>query len=83
MIAAEWADTYGIDHWQIYWSSYRKLVWEGFEHTTIKFHFNLLSYHAMSSIRTQEILYSYFNLIVISLSQFILAVCFPQSPHLF
>ena len=34
MSVAEWADTYGIHHWRILWSSYRKLAWVGFEPTT-------------------------------------------------
>ena len=33
MSVAEWADTYGIQHWQILWSSYRKMAWVGFELT--------------------------------------------------
>ena len=31
-------DRYGIDHWRILWSSYRKLAWVGFEPTTTEFH---------------------------------------------
>ena len=31
MSVAEWTDTYGIHHWRILWSSYRKLAWVGFE----------------------------------------------------
>ena len=38
MSVAESADTYGIHHWQILWSSYRKLVQVGFEPTTTEFH---------------------------------------------
>ena len=37
MSVARWADTYGIHHWQILWSSYRKLSWVGFELTTTEF----------------------------------------------
>ena len=31
MSVAERADTYGIHHWQILWSNYRKLAWVGFD----------------------------------------------------
>ena len=37
MSVAEWADTYGIYHWQILWSSYRNLASVGFEPTTTEF----------------------------------------------
>ena len=37
MSVVEWADTYGIHHWRILWSSYRKLAWVGFEPTTNEF----------------------------------------------
>ena len=30
-------DAYGIHHWRIIWSSYRKLTWVGFQTTTIEF----------------------------------------------
>ena len=32
-LAAQWIDTYGIHHWRIFRSSYRKLAWVGFEPT--------------------------------------------------
>ena len=34
MSVAEWTDTYGIHHYRIVWSNYRKLVWVGFKTTT-------------------------------------------------
>ena len=37
MSVAEWADTYGIHHWQILWSSYRKFAWVWFEPMTTEF----------------------------------------------
>ena len=37
MNVAEWADIYGIHHWQILWSSYRKLAWVGFKPATTEF----------------------------------------------
>ena len=43
MSVAEWADTYGIHHWWILWSSYRKLAWVGFELTTTKFRSDALT----------------------------------------
>ena len=33
-LVPEWIDTYGIHHWQIFKSSYRKLAWVVFEPTT-------------------------------------------------
>ena len=39
----EWADTYGIHHWWILWSSYRKLAWVGFEPTTSEFRSDALT----------------------------------------
>ena len=43
MSVAEWADTYGIPHWRILWSSYRKLAWVGFEPTTTEFRSDALT----------------------------------------
>ena len=37
MSVAEWVDTYGIHHWRIIWSSYRKLTWVEFEPATTEF----------------------------------------------
>ena len=36
-VVAEWIYTYGIHHWRIPRSSYRKLAWVGFEPTTTEF----------------------------------------------
>ena len=49
MSVAEWADTYGIHHWRILWSSYRKLAWVGFEPTTTKFRSDALTDGAIRS----------------------------------
>ena len=35
-LVGEWIDTYGIYQWRILRSTYRKLVWVGFEPTTIE-----------------------------------------------
>ena len=43
MSVAEWADTYGIHHWHIFWSSYRRLAWVGFEATTTEFRSDALT----------------------------------------
>ena len=43
MIVVEWTDTYGIHHWRILWSSYRKLAWVGFEPTTTQFRSDALT----------------------------------------
>ena len=34
---AKWDDVYGIHHWRILWSSYRKLTWVRFEPMTTEF----------------------------------------------
>ena len=43
MSVAEWTDTYGIRHWSILWSSYRKLAWVGFEPLTTEFRSEVLT----------------------------------------
>ena len=43
MSAAEWTDTYGIHHWRILRSSYRKLGWVGFEPATTEFRSDTLT----------------------------------------
>ena len=43
MSVAEWIDRYGIHHWTILRSSYRKLAWLGFEFTTTEFHSEALA----------------------------------------
>ena len=43
MTVAERTDTYGIHHWRILWSSYRKLAWVGFEPTTTEFRSDALT----------------------------------------
>ena len=43
ILAAEWIDTYGIHHWRIFRSSYRKLAWVGFEPTTTEFRSDALT----------------------------------------
>ena len=42
-LLVEWIDTYGIHHWRIFRSSYRKLAWLGFESTTTEFHSDALT----------------------------------------
>ena len=56
MSVAEWVDTYGIHHWRIIWSSYRKLACVEFEPTTTELRWcsNRLSYQAMSSTSTRS-----------------------------
>ena len=49
MSVAEWVDTYGIHHWRILWSSYRKLAWVGFEPTTTEFRSDALTDWAILS----------------------------------
>ena len=60
MSVAKWADTYGMHmhNWQIFWSSYRKLTWVGFEPMTTEFRSNPLSFQAMSSTRIQSQLFT-------------------------
>ena len=56
MSVAEWTDAYGIHHWRILWSSYRKLAWVEFEfnHWILFRHSNQLSYEAKSPTCTQS-----------------------------
>ena len=79
-------DIYGIYHWQVLWSSYRKLAWVGFEPKATEFYSNALTDWAivgtMSSTHTQiqlstatpiSMFVSYFILTVYSVtSHFIL-----------
>ena len=37
MGVAEWTGTYGIHHWRILWSSYRRLTWMGLEPRNTEF----------------------------------------------
>ena len=43
MTVVEWPDTYGIHHWRVLWSSYRKLAWVVFEPTTTEFRSDALT----------------------------------------
>ena len=75
--------TYGIHHWRILWSSYRKLAWVGqweiwtFDHWIPFKRSNRLSYQAMTSTHTQSQLSSATSISSIcSVSDFILAFAF-------
>ena len=48
MIVAEWTDMYGIHHWMIVWSSYRKFLWVVFEPTIPEFRSDPLTDWALS-----------------------------------
>ena len=56
---------YGIHHWRIIWSSYRKLAWVGFEPMNTEF-----------NSHSEATLCSYSNFIICSVSDFILAIAF-------
>ena len=43
MSVVEWKDTYGIHHWRILWSSYKKLAWVTSEPTTTELHLDALT----------------------------------------
>ena len=43
MLGVEWIDTYGINNWRIFRSSYRKLIWVGFKPTTTEFQSDALT----------------------------------------
>ena len=70
---------YRIHHWQILWSSYRKLAWVGFEpvNSVQTLQATELSGHEFNS-HSQPTLYSYSNFIVCSVWHFISA-CLPSS----
>ena len=85
MSVAKWADRYAIPHWQIFWSTYRKLTWLGFEPTTTEFRSDTLTVWAIRpwvQLALRAILFSYFNFIVCSVSYFISAVSLCQLPRL-
>ena len=80
MSAAKWTDTYGIQHWRILRSSYRKLAWVGFEPTTTEFHSDALTNWAIRSwvqlaLRANFVQLLQFHLSV-QCSCFILAIAF-------
>ena len=43
LLAEESIDTYGINHWKIFRSGYRKFAWLGFEPTTTEFRWDSLT----------------------------------------
>ena len=51
-LVAESIDAYGIHHWRVFRSSYRKLAWLGFELTTTEFHYiyNMQKFWLLSSV---------------------------------
>ena len=75
---------YGIHHWRILWSSYRKLVWVRFEPTTTEFRSGARtdSYQAMNSTRTQSQLCTA-TPISTFVQHFISEVCLRPLPRLF
>ena len=80
MSAAEWTDTYGIHHWRILRSSYRKLAWVGFEPTTTEFRSDALTDWAIRpwvqlALRANFVQLLQFHLFV-QCSHFISAIAF-------
>ena len=80
MSAAEWTDTYGIHHWRILRSSYRKLAWVGFEPTTTEFRSDALTDWAIRpwvqlALRANFVQLLQFHLFV-QFSRFISAIAF-------
>ena len=55
MSVAEWANTYGIQHWMILWIGHRKLAWVGLESTITEFHSDALTQWAIR-LRVQFVL---------------------------
>ena len=86
MSVAEWADTYGIHHLRILWSSYRKLTWVGFEPTTTELHSDALTDRAIRpwvqlTLRVNFTqLLQFYRLFTV---RFHFGYCFCQSPWLF
>ena len=73
-------DTYGINHWRIFRSSYRKLALVGFEPTTTEFRLNALSDWAIRpwvqlALRANFVQLLQFHLLV-QCSHFISAIAF-------
>ena len=76
MSVVEWTDTYGIQHWTILKSSYRKLAWVGLESMTTEFRSNSqFSWHSQLCTATPI---SSFR----SVSDFISAIAFVRH-HLY
>ena len=79
-LAVELIDTYGIQHWRIYKSSYRNLAWVGFEPMTSEFYSDALTIWAIRprvqlTLRANFVQLLPFHLYV-QFSHFILAVVF-------
>ena len=77
-LVAEWIDTYGIHHWRIFRSSYRKLAWVGFEPTTTEFRSDALTDWAIRpwvqfAVRANFVQLLHFHLFV-QCSRFISAI---------
>ena len=79
MSVAEWVDTYGIHHWRILWSSYRKLVWVGFEPTTtefriyylvfLTFNYNLLALNQLLTFVSSSFIFSNKTLMLVCMKK--------------
>ena len=77
---------YGIHHWRILWSSYRKLVWVGFEPTTPEFRSNALTDWAIRPWAQLALRANFVQLLQFHLLfsvKFHFGYCLRQSPRLF
>ena len=86
MSVAEWTDTYGIYHWRIIWSCYRKLAWVVCEPRTTEFCSNALTDWAIRpwaqfALRATFVQLREFHRLFSV--QFHFGYCLPQSPRLF
>ena len=84
--AAQWSDTYGIHHWTIIWSSYRKLAWVGFEPTMTEFRSDALTVSAIKPWVKLTLRANFVQLLQLHrlLSvQFHFGYCLHQLPRLF
>ena len=79
-------DTYGIHHWKIPWSSYRKLAWVGFEPRTAEFRSDALTDWAIRPWVQLTLRASFVQLIQFHCWFSVMihfGYCFHQSPGLF
>ena len=86
MSVAEWTDTYGIHHWTILRSCYRKLAWVGFEPTTTEFHSDALTDWTIRSWVQLALRANFVQLLQFhfcSVSDFILAILFCRNAFQF
>ena len=86
MSVADWVNRYGIHHWSIFWGSYRKLAWVGFEPTTTEFRSDGLTNRAIRTWVELGFRANFVQLLIfhrLFSVTFHLGYCLGQWPYLF